>query len=65
MDSNNTKFDKYSTVYIPKAICASSHYPFYNGFHHFQIIFIVYHFFHLVPLPLCGHRGVIFGIFTK
>ena len=71
---------EYATVWLPKAICVLSHYPFYNSF----LIFLdtiyrisnspqndvpleryISHFFHSVPLPLVGHPGVIYNIGTK
>ena len=73
-------YNRYSTIYLPKAICVLSHYPFYNGFclflNHVYCISMspanriplekyISHFFHLVPLPLCGHPGVKYSIGTK
>ena len=67
-------------MYVPKAICVLSHYPFYSGFLVFlQDIYCismspanrvplekyVAHFFHSVPLPLRGHPGVEYSIGTK
>eukprot|EP01083_Nonionella_stella_P017009 47507_1 len=70
----------YISLYIPKAICVLSHYPFYSGFlvflNHVYCISMspanavpiekyISHFFESVPLPLRGHPGVEYSIGTK
>ena len=67
----------YETVFIPKCICIISHYNFYAGYLKFlytlyelintpnnriPIEKYISHFMHEIPLPLCGHPGVLYNI---